>query len=71
MINPYHLVFDGHMVRSLRYPKRCGVARTVLSTGRWQSGETLSGSDAGIIARYLKPCTDGRRSKRRENGQGF
>jgi len=60
---PHHIVYEAGMVRSLRYPKRFGHARTVMSTGRWPSGETLTGSDAVVIAAYLKPCKDGRKAK--------
>lgn len=50
------------MVRSLRYPKRSGFAQTVMSTGRWPSGETLTGSDAIVIAQYLKADAPKRRA---------
>ncbi len=61
---PHQLVFEAGFVRSLRYPKRFGNAQTIISTGRWPSGETITGSDAAVIARYLKPCLDKRGSKR-------
>ncbi len=59
-----HLVFEASgMVRSLRFPRRFGSAHTILSTGRWPSGETITGSDAIVIARFLKPDVPKRRSK--------
>jgi len=63
MAYPHRLICEDGMVRSTRYPKRCGNARVIISTGRWPSGETLTGSDAITIARYLIPCKDGRRSQ--------
>ena len=59
-----HLVFetqvDGELfVSSLRFPRRHGHARTVMSTGRWQSTDRLSASDAIVIARALSPSKQG------------
>lgn len=57
MTQSHHLVFEAGMIRSLRYPKRFGNAQTIISTGRWPDGASISGSDAAVIAAYLKPST--------------
>lgn len=58
-----HLVFEDGMVRSLRFPKRCGDAQSILRAGRWPSGESITGSDAVTIARFLKPDIPKKRAK--------
>jgi hypothetical protein len=60
MPSPNHLQFEKDaagelMVHSSKYRGRRGPARQIMRTGKWLSGETMTASDAIIIARKLVP----------------
>jgi hypothetical protein len=58
------LVFDaGGWVYSLHDARHCGEAHKILIAGKWPDGARLTASDATLIATFLKPCADKRRSK--------